>query len=234
MSGFGCNQVTLYDPTQDRWSSVATEPSGRGMVAEGETFYLAHTAGLVSELSASPLGVVASFGIGSGFESIGVGMDTSHVFVASGQGDISGSGLVAVLERAGGTLVAEIPVGFAPHTQGDLTGAKRRGAFRPEGSARHVFEGCADGNTRWGDLRVAASLGGGMIEVHVRQATERASLEDAAWLSLGAAEDSESVFATDFVDGGVVEVELVLTTEAVDTAPRVRRVGIEWSCDGPI
>lgn len=231
MTGFGCDQVIIYDPIADHYVTLATPPSPRGAVTSGTSLYVAHTSGLMSELVTSPLRLVATHDLGDALESIGVGVTGSHVWVASSRGHISGAGLATAVRRDNGERV-ELPVGRGPHTQGDLTGAKRRGAFVEQGSARHLFRGCADGGTDWGTLRVTANFAGGTITVNARYGEDEDSLGE--FETLLVAEGDNTMVATDYPSGGVVEVEAVLETANRDAAPRLRRIGFEWACPGPM
>lgn len=231
MTGFGCDQVTVYDPVADHYVSIATPPSPRGAVTSGSSLFIAHTSGLMSELITHPLELVSTRDLGDALESIGIGITESHVWIASSRGDISGAGLATAVPRDTGMRV-QLPVGRGPHTQGDLTGAKRRGAFAERGVARHLFVGCPDGATDWGTLRVTANFAGGTVTVNARHGESEDSLGD--FETLLVAQEGDVSVVTSYPNGGVVEVEVVLETPARDAAPRLRRIGYEWACPGPM
>ena len=231
MTGFGCDQVTVYDPIADHYVSLATPPSPRGAVTSGTSLFVAHTSGLMSELVTHPLRLVSTHELGGALESIGVGVTESHVWIASTRGHISGAGLATAVARDTGERV-ELPVGRGPHTQGDLTGAKRRGAFAERGSARHLFRGCVDGETDWGTLRVTANFAGGTITLNARHAASEDALGE--FETLLVAEGGDAMVTTTYPNGGVVEIEAVLETPNRDAAPRLRRIGYEWACPGPM
>ncbi|MFT5353779.1 MAG: hypothetical protein ACI9KE_000979 [Polyangiales bacterium] len=231
MTGFGCDQVTVYDPIADHYVSIATPPSPRGAVTSGTSLFVAHTSGLMSELVTHPLRLVSTRELGDALESIGIGVTDSHVWIASARGHISGAGLATAVSRNAGATV-ELPVGRGPHTQGDLTGAKRRGAFVDRGAARHLFRGCADGATDWGTLRVTANFAGGTITVNARHGESEDALGEFETLLI--AEDGNAMVTTTYPNGGVVEIEAILETPSRDAAPRLRRIGYEWACPGPM
>lgn len=232
LTGFECDQVTLYDPVTDRYQSVSTPPSVRGAVVRGAFAYVAHTDGRLSEIRLDPLEVAQTFSLAPALDSIGVGATERGLWVASGVGGPGDDGLATRVDPSTGDVVSVV-VGRTPHTQGDLTGAKLLGAFVPEGRDARVFEGCADDATRWRSLHVSAVAGGGTVSVSVRHAASTEGLASAAFEERGEADGPDVVFPLDLPEGGVVEVELVLRAGSVDGAPRVRRVGIEWQCPGP-
>jgi hypothetical protein len=171
-------------------------------------------------------------------DSIGVGVvpELDQVWIASGQNGGEDRGVATRFEVAGGE-VAHVSVGRSPHTQGDLTGGQLVPEFEPEGVATHVFTGCEDDpmSTRWQRLHISADTGGaGTIDVELRHAVDLDALGDAAWVRLGLIPDDRPPFDLTLPEGGVVEVRLTLRTSARDGAPRVRRVGLEWECPGPI
>jgi len=244
MSGFACDRVHVFDAVTERWSTIATPASVRGaVVVDGEDAqeaWVAHTEGLVSRVRVFPLEVLDTFAVqGLGFapfEAIGVGADSlGHVWVASSQSEEGGlsDGVATRLERDG-EVTGQVAVGLAPHTQGDLTGGKRLGGFVEEGTQTHVFSGCpAEAETEWLRLHLVARRGtGGEVELAVRQAADEASLSgEFEVVATFPAEGGP--YDIDVPDGGVVEVRLTLRTETRDGAPRVERVGIEWTCPGP-
>ncbi len=232
LTGFECDQVTVYDPVTDRYQSVSTPPSVRGAVVRGAFAYVAHTDGRLSEIRLDPLGVAQTFSLAPALDSIGVGATERGIWVASGVGGPGDDGIATRIDPVTGDSVSVV-VGRTPHTQGDLTGAKLLGAFVPEGRASHVFAGCLDGATRWRTLHVSAVGGGGGVTVSARHAESTDRLASTAFMELGEADGPDVVFPLAVPEGGVVEVELVLRADSLDGAPRVRRVGIEWQCPGP-
>lgn len=242
-TGFSCDHVVAYDPVRGRFDQLATPPSTRGIaVADGDIF-VAHTAGMVSRVDPALTTVIETVPLaaeGDGldpFESIGVGIDADgDVWVASSQGGVDGGGVATRLRGGDLAITAQVPLGFAPHTQGDLTGAELRGGFGPEGASSHVFPGCIGGGaTQWLALHLSALAGSnGSVEVAARHAAAAASLDAAPWLVLGTFPAEAAPYDLDLPAGGFVEVRLILRTDARDGAPRVSRVGLEWRCPGPI
>ncbi|MEO0326219.1 MAG: hypothetical protein AAF447_24935 [Myxococcota bacterium] len=260
ITGFDCDQVHRYEPLTGRWMSAATEvPSPRGAaVADGSRdpvlAWVAHTDGRASRLrrltNPARWTTDASFELASArfrpLQVIGAAVDAAGRpwFVAE-TGVLAGDPLTGVatrLDPESGAVTAQVPVGLAPHSQGDMTGAKRAGGFDPEGVYRHVFtEGCGgadDAETEWLRLHLQALPGaGGTVEVRLRQAGSVDALGDASFALLGAFPEPRGPYELaplDLTPGGVIEVELTLRTRFTDGAPRIRRVGLEVRCPGPI
>ena len=242
LTGFACDRVTLYEPSFDRFSSIPTPPSVRGAVVhqsdEGAIAWVAHTDGRVSRVRMRPLQLLETLdlaGLGvSPLEAIGVGIDEiGHFWAASSHGTFE-RGVLTRIDLDGHEVSAQVPLGLLPHTQGDLTGAKRGGGFVPEGTSSHVFEGCPD-QTEWLRVHVAAEVrGGGRVVVSARHAATRDALSAASFIVLGELPDDAPPFELSFPVGGVVEVRLDLSVTDRDGAPRVQRVGLEWGCPEPI
>lgn len=239
-TGFSCDQAMRFDPLTDVWSFVATPASVRGAVVSADHAWVAHTGGRVSRLSLDPFVFVESFELEGmsvdPFESIGIGADSlGNVWVASGQAADSEFGVVTRFSIADEEVTAQVPVGRAPHTQGDLTGQKLLGGFVDEGVSEHVFTGCIPAaESQWQRIHGGVELGAaGLVEFEARHAVDEAGLAGAIYVALGALPEDEPPFELDFPDGGVVQVRLTLRTSARDGAPRVSRVGLEWRCPGP-
>ncbi len=241
LTGFSCDHVTLYEPAADRWSTVPTPESVRGVVIVDDDepiAWVAHTDGRASLLSLRPLALLRTLDLaGAGampLQSIGVGADSLGFFWAvSSRGGEDGRGVATRVDRTTGAVDAQVTVGLAPHTQGDLTGSKRAGGFVPEGTAAHVFTGCANGGTAWQQLHVAARANGGSLTVQARRADRLDELPTASFVTLGTLPDDPPPYPLAFDPGGVVEVRLVLAVTSRDGAPTVERIGLEWSCPGP-
>lgn len=247
VTGFGCDRVSTFDPATERWSTLGTPPSVRGAVIDDarELAFVAHTDGRVSQLRVAPLSVEATWELaGLGVvprEAIGIGLDAfGHVWVASTSGAAGGRGVATRLDPATGAVGAQVSVGVGPHTQGDLTGAKRAERFVPSGSASYVFRGCATGDARvspdtvWQRLHVTADVSPfGRVIVDARHAPTEVELADAPFVRVGVRPDDPSPMTLDLPRGGLVEVRLTLEVDGPLGAPRVRRVGLEESCPGP-
>jgi hypothetical protein len=248
MTGFSCDQLVLYDPGADRWRTVATDPSPRGIVLDAAgNAWVTHTGGTLSRFSreGATLRLGSRVSLASGdylpSEAIGVALDSlGNVWAISTSGAPSGVGVATRLpaDAPGGGVGepdAELAIGFAPHTQGDLSGASLRGGFAPLGEATHVFTGCPDGGTRWLALHVVVRNGSASrVTIAARHAADVASLPAETFVDLGAVPGEPSApWPLAFPDGGALEVEARLETAAADGAPRVERVGVEWRCPGP-
>lgn len=131
---------------------------------------------------------------------------------------------------------AQVTVGRAPHVQGDLAGSRVRFARVERGSATHVFEGCGpELETEWVRVHVAANPGSnGFVTLEARHAPSASELAAAPFVTLGTLPNDPAPYALSFPAGGVVEVRLTLSIDGASGAPRVRRIGLEWRCPGPI
>lgn len=240
LTGFSCDGVLLYEPARGVWSQRRTGPSTRGVSVLDGTAWVAHTAGELSAVTIEPLQVAETFDLAAEgvtpLESIGVGVDgLGMVWTASSQGGPDGRGVATRFDPSSGRVTAQVPIGRAPHTQGDLSGAELVGGFVEAGSLAHVFDGCpGGGETDW--LRVHLDVlpgAAGTVEVTARRADDRSSLASASPTVIGVIPREASPFDLPVASGGVLEVELGLATSARDGAPVVRRIGVEWSCPGP-
>lgn len=249
LTGFSCDQVMIFDPREERWSVRVTPPSPRGAVvvdddgAEPRAFF-AHTDGRVSSVRLRPLVDVETFDLQDATElpseSIGVASTSAGIWVASSRSALEGRGVATRVDPDTGEVTAHVPLGAAPHPQGDLSGSKLAGGFVPEGSAQRVFGGCGEGETTWVELHVEADVPpstddapAGEVEVALRWAADEAGLAAASFEVVGVLPSARSPFPLSLPEGGVVEVRLVLRTAARDGAPRVHRVGLRHSCPGP-
>ncbi len=248
MTGFSCDQIVLYDPASEVWRTLATEPSPRGIALDpAGNAWVTHTGGTLSRFTRAgdSLRRVETVSLASGgltpSEPIGVALDTlGHVWTVATGGAPGELGVATRLpaEPMSGSAWepdARVAVGFAPHSQGDLTGATLRGGFVAEGEARRVFAGCPDGGTRWTALHAVVRNGAASrVRVSVRHAAEPGALEAASFAVLGLVPgDAAPPWALAFPEGGVLEVLVQLETDATDGAPRVERIGVEWRCPGP-
>lgn len=240
LTGFSCDTVAVYDPRTGGIAHVSTEPSTRGAVFDpsGE-LWVAHTGGLVTMLDVAPLRVRRTIDLRAGgaspSETVGIGSDAiGHIWAISEHGGTSDLGVASRVDLDGGTVSAQVTIGSAPHTQGDITGAMRGGAFLPDGSESHVFGGCARGDATWIALHFEAHEGSsGSILFEGRRAPTEGELAAASFVTLGTFPDAPGPFPLSFPDGGVVEIRVTLRAASRLGAPRLGRVGLEWSCPGP-
>ena len=248
MTGYDCNQVIVYDALLETWTLVPTPPSVRGAIvretSRGAEAWVAHTDGRVSVLDVTPTPALrGTFSLSSDeatpLESIGIGVDDNgRVWAASTLGGEGGVGLATRLNAETGVIEAQVPVGFAPHVQGDLTGGRLLANFVPEASTEHIFTGCSSDSTRWQRVHSVADIGlGGELAIAIRWAEDEASLSAAEYVELGLAESGRSSLLIGSVggvqDGGVLQVRITLRAAARDGAPLVREIGVQWICDGP-
>jgi streptogramin lyase len=242
MTGFSCDRLASYDPEVDRWETREAPASPRAAAydASRDRFWVAHTAASLSEVGLGPLRVLRELSLDGGgvmpLESIGVAVDAlGQIWTVSSQGGPGGTGVATRVDPELGEVSAQVPVGAAPHLQGDLTGSEVRFSVVPRASTSHVFAGCgADVATRWANVHVDALLGSaGRVVVEVRHASDSSALEREPFALLGAAPDAPSPYALSLPMGGVVEVRITLEASSDIGAPRVRRVGLEWACPGP-
>lgn len=240
LTGFSCDTVAVYDPATGAIAHVTTLPSTRGAVFDpsGE-LWVAHTGGLVTMYDVAPLRVRRTVDLRAGgaspIETVGLGSDTiGHVWAVSEHGGTSDLGVATRVDVADGAVSAQTTIGGAPHTQGDLTGIMRGGAFLPDGSESHVFRGCAHGDATWVALHFEAEEGtSGTIEFEGRRAPDEASLPSASFTTLGTFPNDPGPLPLSLADGGVLEIRVTLRAAARLGAPRLARLGLEWTCPGP-
>jgi hypothetical protein len=158
------------------------------------------------------------------------------VWAVSEHGGAMNLGVASRVDLDGGAVSAQVTIGVAPHTQGDLSGVMRGGAFVPDGSESHVFTGCATTpTTQWRAVHVEADTGtSGTITIEVRHAADQTSLASATLTTLGTLPAKLGPFPLSVPDGGVLEVRVTLHVAARLGAPRLGRVGVEWHCPGPM
>lgn len=244
VTGFSCDQVASYDPVLDLWQTHPAPRSPRGVAYDEarDQFWVAHTAGRLSRVELDPLRIRDTFTLATEedgrapFETIGVSIDAfDRVWAVSSQDRGDGGGLATRFDLESRAVTAQVPVGAAPHVQGDLTGTRVR--YRPveRGSVTNVFDGCgADVATRWLRVHLVADPGArGRVTVEARRAPTRSELSDEAWTSVGVFPETPAPWDLDLPAGGTLELRLTLRVDGRAGAPRVRRLGVEWRCPGP-
>ncbi len=241
MTGFNCDDVVLYNPLLDLWTPLTTLPSPRGVsFAPDGTAWVSHTEGFISRISVHPFRVTQTHALSLGevlpIESIGTAVDSNtSAWVVSEHGGENEQGVATRINRATMNVDAQVTVGHMPHTQGDMTGSSLQGAFAPEATSTHVFTGCDGGGTTWISLRATVlTSSASEVDVEVRHAADEAGLVASAFEPLATFPNSAASFPLSFPLGGVIEVQLTLRTSSRVGAPRVQRVGVEWSCPGPL
>lgn len=241
MTGFSCDELIGYDPELDRWTHREAPRSPRGVVWGEGAFWVAHTAGELSEVALDPLRVRRTLPLSSEamspFETIGAAFDAhGQVWTVSSQGGPDGVGLATRVDPVRGEVTAQVPIGRAPHVQGDLAGSRVRRSLVSRGSTSHVFRGCGEEvPTEWRNLHVFATPGSnGRVTLEVRHAAQESELEAVPFVRLGSIPEEPAPYSLELPRGGAVEVRLTLEAEGAAGAPRVRRVGLEWRCPGPL
>jgi len=241
LTGAACEDVISYDPRVERWSEVKTDGvlDTRAVAVLGADRWATHTAARLSRVRRDPLAIAETFELAgrgtSPIETTALGADSrGRLWIVSSMGGADGTGVLTGFDPVARQVRSQLSVGVLPRPRGDITGNRRLGAFVPEGTAQHRFDGCSDGATQWGTLHVAWVGGDGAAAVlEARWAPVPAMLAEAKWQRLGSLPDDEEPFALDFDEGGVVEVRLTLRSAHRLGAPRIARVGLEWRCAGP-
>jgi streptogramin lyase len=272
LTGAECERVTRYDPYLDKFEQVAmrgvldaraavTLPSaeqdagvddgnGTDDGTSSNESWVTHTSGRLSRILHAPLALDATYSLAaeqlSPFDTSAISRDADgRLWIASSVGGPNQGGVLTRFDPLQGAVTAQVPLGFLPRPEGDLTGARRFARSEPEGSARYVFEGCNPGArsgdpdrgaspTQWKALHIAASIdAGSSVEVEARHALERDALGELPFERLARVPGDALPHALDFPEGGFVEVRLTLRTRDYLGGPSVQRVGLEWLCPGP-
>ena len=245
LTGFACDDVLLYDPESGLFRAIPTPPSTRGVTLHGDSLWAAHTDGRVSRIAIEPFTLLATYDLRAlgktPLGSIGVGADfLDQIWIASRDivtedGELEGVGVLTRVAASSGEVTAQVAVGNAPHTQGDLTGAGLMGRFVMEATAEARFGGCADGGaTEWVALHVSAAIGAtGSIELSVRHGADEEAIERAVFTPAGMIPPDASPLPLTIAAGGILDLRVTLRTAARDGAPRLDRVGVQWRCPGP-
>lgn len=248
LSGFSCENVMRFNPRTGQLLALETDDllTTRGLALADDALFVAHTSGSLSRLSLDPISFVTRFTLStadaSPQESIGLSSDSlGQLWVVSSHGEGSEGGVATRFDPTTAEVTAQVPVGALPRALGDFTGMQLAGAFEPEASARHVFEGChgtdalggGDG-TRWLRVRAQSILGpGARLSLRIRHADTREGLPDAAFVELGLRPPDTAPWPLDLPEGGYLELELTLHADQRTGAPRVQTIGVEWQCPGP-
>jgi hypothetical protein len=233
MSGFSCDQVTLYDPLAHTFRTLDTPESPRGVALLGDGAWVAHTDGRASQLTLDPLRVVQTVDLGGPIETVAATADgAGRVWLVSSQESFGVTqGRATALDGESGAALASVALGTLPRGLGDLSGGRLSGVFAPEGVAQHVFTGCGTPETRWDRLHVGWVAGAdATLTVELRHAASVSALPQATFEQVLVLPGEDTPLDLSLPAGGAVEVRLVLRATARDGAPRVERVGLEWAC----
>lgn len=243
LSGFACNRVWRYRPETRALDGLEVPESPRGlavasMPGERGSLWVAHTDGRLSQIDIAQFALLHTFDLDTRDQAprdtIGVAVDGTGTPWTVSEQDRASPATAGIATRVGSDGISHINVGLAPHVQGDLTGWQRLVRVAPEGTARHVFLGCGDDETMWRAVHLDADLGGGVVEVFMRHAATLEALDRETFTRVGSTATASEPFALSLPQGGVLEVELHLTSRTRRSAPIVRRVGLEWTCGGPL
>jgi sugar lactone lactonase YvrE len=249
LTGEGCEAVMTYDPRRRSWrhAPVPELRTPRAAAALAEHSWLVYASGEIARVSRDPLAIDPARSLAMAeiapYETIALSADsTGQLWAISTQGGPDGRGLATRFDPARAQVTAQVAVGVGPRGGGDLSGFEHSSAYAREGVASYVFYGCdraVDESARqtfteWRTLHIASTLGAyASVDVELRRAAAAAALSEEAFTRVTRLPDSRSAFALDVPPGGVVEVRLTLRSPAAIGAPRIARVGLEWTCQGP-
>jgi hypothetical protein len=223
--------------------------SPRGVVAGLEEGWVSYSSGQLARLARESLLPSAASSLSSQglvpFETFALSADGfGQLWAISTQGGPQGVGLATRFDPKAARVSAQVPLGKGPRAGGDLSGSASGGEFARSGRASHVFAGCgregretdavSQAQTQWRSLRVVTLLGAGArVVISVRHAASVEALPSAAYAQLAQLPRDSAPFALQLPAGGAIEVALDLESSYAIGAPRIARVGVEWSCPGP-
>ncbi|QQR90066.1 MAG: hypothetical protein IPJ88_18290 [Myxococcales bacterium] len=238
VSGFHCNTVMRFDPESENWELSSSPTVTRGLAATDSRLWVAHTDGRVSTYLLSDLSHEQTIDLWTAghepYESIGLASDPLRdtIWVISSSDNFGETGIATRIDATSLQVLAHLPVGLGPHNQGDLIGSKRSNVFVPEGQSSAVFEGCQDAqSTEWLRIHLEADAGSsGQIALSVRHADSVENLSNSTFEPVGSFPSDSFPVALDLPQGGVIEVMVRLGVTDRDGAPRLKQVGVEWSC----
>ncbi|MBI2895985.1 MAG: hypothetical protein HYY06_20675 [Deltaproteobacteria bacterium] len=130
-----------------------------------------------------------------------------------------------------------------PYVRGDITGLQRRNALNPTGTFTRLVEGCDSGaDTEWGRIVIDADTpAGSNLVVSVKTADDLGALAAMEWLTVGIVPDdgTELDLAAALERAGVepghyLSVQVRLQSLDRVTSPTLRRVDVQWGCEGMI
>lgn len=242
-AGFGCESVVSYDPRAKRWSDVQVPEllSPRGIALTPNASWVVYTSGQLAQIERDPFGIAKASDLASDgtspFESVAVAADSGgRLWIVSTQGGPDGRGLATRYDVKEGKVTAQVPVGRGPRAGGDLTGVTLGPEFVRSAGVSHVFDaGCSSSGsgTHWKALHVLGDAGAGAsVLIELRHAKTADRLAGSAFVAVGTFPDAATI-PLDVPDDGVIEVRITLRSEQAIGAPRIRRVGLEWTCAGP-
>lgn len=251
LSGFGCERVFSYEPQRGQWRSAQMPDllTPRGVIAGTDASWVSYNSGAIAALARDTLQPMAASPLSSDalkpFETFALSRDADGmIWAVSTQGGPRGVGVATRFDPMQQRVTAQVPLGRGPRAGGDLSGSASGGEFARAGRASHVFAGCgretgasdavSQSATEWLNLRLTTLLGAGAsVRVLVRHAESVEALQDATFEALGELPRDAPPFPLQLPAGGVIEVAIELASPYAIGAPRVGRVGVEWTCPGP-
>lgn len=237
-TGFGCDQVFRFEPSTQAVVRLPTLPSSRAVAIDDGLAYVAHTDGRMSIVDPSlmtVLGTVDAWALGRmPLESIGVAADSlGTVWMFSTHGAANGNGLATRIDPTTRTVLAQVPVGLGPHSQGDGSGRALRGAYVPTGSTGLVVPSCPNPSVAYfANLHVDLDAGAqSTVLLSMRSAATAAELATASFVDVATYPGSPTTLPISTVPhGALLELRLTLLSGARDSSPLVRQIGIEYDC----
>jgi hypothetical protein len=252
LSGFGCERVFGYDPQRKQWRTAQMPDllSPRGVYAGLDDGWVGFTSGQLARLARESLQPGAARSLSTEgftpFETFALNADGfGQLWAISTQGGPDGVGLATRFDPKAGVVSAQVPLGKGPRAGGDGSGSASGGEYARAGRTSHVFAGCgregretdavSQAQTEWLNLRVAPLLGAGArVVISVRHSDSIEGLSDAPYKQLAELPRDTAPFPLQLPAGGAIEVQLDLESNYAIGAPRIARVGVEWSCPGPL
>lgn len=250
LSGAGCERLFSFDPRRAQWRSALMPDllSPRGVVAGVAGSWVGYSSGQIARVAPESLQPSAASPLSSQgfmpFETFALSADgLGQLWAISTQGGPGGVGVATRFDPKEDRVSAQVPLGRGPRAGGEGSSASA-GEFARAGRTSHVFAGCgregretgavSQAQTEWLNLRVVTLLGAGAkVVVSVRHAASVEALSDAAYRELAELPRDTAPFPLQLPAGGALEVALDLESQHAIGAPRVARIGVEWSCPGP-
>ena len=236
-----CESVLHYLPERDRFATATTTGllSARGLVTTTDGDYVVHPEGALSQvdlqelLVGPPLSLLGP--VGRPLQTIAVGATTDGaLWVPSHHSRDGVLGLASRLDSTLGLVTDQVQVGYGPAALGDLTGQRLLGSMPEMGVIERRFNGCGSASQTLFEaihLDMVAPTGS-YVEVAFRVASSEAELTDEPYLAAQTLTETGS-FSLGPLLASKLELKLALHSGGHHAAPRVRRVGVEWSCAGP-
>ncbi len=233
IAGYKCAAAFRYTPRTGEWLTVDFGTPGlraRGIaVDENDKVWVG-----TSHLQETKIARLVSFNTdGTGLDSfdlspegeelIGVGIDPSGKVWGVNRNTNN------AVRFDPATRTAEFfPVGAGPYTYSDFTGHTLQNFIAPQGTYRHIFEGCPGGaSALWQRLEWQADLPAGAgIRVRAKVANDLAGLGNAPVVGTW----TEGPVELDGAYGRYLEVFVTLTARTPNTQPRLTALAAASTC----